>query len=53
MTLKEFIEELTDIASEVGEEVEVVATNNESGETYTPVISVGTDRDGVRRLRVC
>jgi len=53
MTLKELIELLTDIMSEVGEDIEVVATDHETEEPYTPVISYGPDKDGVRRLRVC
>ncbi len=53
MTIKALIEELTEIAGEEGDELEVVATDHESGETYTPVISIGPDKDGVRRMRVC
>lgn len=55
MTLREFIDELLDMAADetIGETIEVVATDEESGETYTPVISIGPDKDGVRRLRVC
>jgi hypothetical protein len=54
MTLREFIQCLEDLVSDdaAGDSIEVVATNPETGETYTPVISVGPDRDGVRRLFV-
>lgn len=52
MTLKEYIEVLTDLAEEEFDTLEVVATDPDSGETYTPVISVGPDKDGVRRMFV-
>lgn len=54
MTLREFIECLEDIVADEpqGDQIEVVATDAESGETYTPVISLGTDPDGIRRVRV-
>ncbi len=51
MTLKQFIDELTEIMHEESEGLEVVATDQESRETYTPIISVSVDNDGVRRLR--
>lgn len=54
MTLREFIETLEDLASDetVGDQIEVVAHDDETGEPYTPVIAVGPDKDGVRRLSV-
>lgn len=54
MTLREFIDSLEDLASDIpeGDQIEVVAIDHESREPYTPVISVGVDRDGVRRLSV-
>lgn len=54
MTLREFIECLQDLIAEeeVGEQIEVVAVDHASGESYTPVISVGRDKDGERRLFV-
>lgn len=52
MTIKELIEELTEMMGEEGEALEVVAIDQETGETYTPVIAIGPDKDGVRRMRV-
>lgn len=54
MSLQQFIDLLQDLASDeaVGDQIEVVATDETTGETYTPVISVGPDKDGVRRLFV-
>ena len=52
MTLRDFIELLTDLAeNEAGWDIEVVA-HADDNEPYTPVVSIGTDRDGVRRLAV-
>lgn len=48
MTIKDLIELLTEIQSEEGN-IEVVATA-ETGETYTPAIGWGPDKDGVRRV---
>ena len=51
MTLRELIETLNEIAGEEGDQLEVVA-HGEVGEGYTPVISVYTAKDGVRRVYV-
>jgi len=49
MTLKEFIEVITDLASDQLD-VEVVCTDRETGESYTPAVGIGPDKDGIRRL---
>jgi len=51
VTLQEFIDELVEIAKEEGRNIEVVA-HGEDGEPYTPVIGVGRDKDGIRRVSV-
>lgn len=52
MTLKEFIEELREIAQTEGEQIEVMAIA-EDGSEYTPVIAVAkSPGDGVRRVTV-
>lgn len=53
MTIKNLIEMLTEIMSEEGPDMEVVATEPVTGEQYTPVLSWGPSKDGVRRLSVC
>lgn len=52
MTIKDLIEELTEIMSEEGPDMEVVARNQETDEPYTPVLAWGPDKDGVRRLSI-
>jgi hypothetical protein len=54
MTLREFIECLEFMVRDEphGDQIEVVATDADTGEIYTPVISLGTDHDGVRRVHV-
>lgn len=53
MTLRDLLLILEELISDgsASDQIEVVATAAD-GETYTPVISIGTDRDGVRRLRL-
>jgi hypothetical protein len=54
MTLREYIDSLEELISDdgVSPDIEVVAIPPNLGESYTPVISVGYDKDGVRRLFV-
>lgn len=54
MTLREFIEELTELAKDedAGMEIEVVTVNQEWGGTHTPMISLQLCVDGVRRICV-
>lgn len=49
MTLKEFIDVLHDLAGDEPD-VEVVCTDHETNESYTPAVGIGPDKDGVRRL---
>ena len=51
MTLRDLIDELEYLTLTEGELIEVVATADDN-EPYTPVISVGKDKDGVRRVRL-
>lgn len=54
MTVREFIEGLLDIVADGphGDQTEIVATDSESGEIYTPVIAAGPDKDGVWRVHI-
>lgn len=54
MTLKEYIEALQELSTDetCGEQIEVVAWDDKFGESYSPVTSVRSDKDGVRRLFV-
>jgi hypothetical protein len=52
MSLREFIEELREIAKTEGDQIEVVSFA-EDGTPFTPVVGVGAcKRDGIRRVSV-
>jgi hypothetical protein len=50
MTLQEFITELLDIRETEGGSIEVVTLYED--ESCTPIIRIGPDSDGVRRVTV-
>jgi hypothetical protein len=53
MTLQQFIETLIDMVKDEpqGVQIEVVA-HTDDGEAYTPVIGLGPEKDGIRRISV-
>lgn len=52
MSLKELVEELQELMADEGPDLEVISVDPETGEQFTPIISVMTYKDGVRRMRI-